>query len=641
MTSLKTLQAVYRQSIADELRDIGRFLAEDLQHDRPGLSIATVVDGRPQQHPAAHLTVRLATADNQTALQFWAAGDEEPALSVIAASSYSPGEERLTLSLESSTGRAELLALSWNVPPEPDDPAGLLMRRIAKSSPLPARGLNAPADSRVGRYAPGDAVQLLQQDVRALLNALPLDLTAAAPVRLASRALTRAAPPRPAIPLPTVELAPIGTSEVQAFPREAPPAATTAAPQTRAGDNAAAIIAALTADLPPGFQDPAIVFREFIRSHAQADGTIDPDDLTAFTQDAMEQILALNEAYLQASSPATAFGVHAQGIMLTLGVIFAAAGEATTSAFGLGHILGTSLEMLPFILGSSVVFGGALLPLTEDKPPAVRRAAFAAALAFGAATATFAALNPYLDDRVQPYLPGYHAIGTAPDGITLETKLAQITAAYRTSLDDTKAARDTVREAGSALLQARRARAHKDAEKERDATKGDAKAAEANRNALQAQMIATQKALDDARENHWSRRAAQGLLFALFSLVNGTGPVVINFYLSKRQAAHKHGTAEAQREHVITATTHNLKVSKKTQAAKARIILAAMRVYYTGELQTAHGLSRAAAEAKAQTVFATLGKMAEKAAEGFRATQQAKARRPFFRLPFSAATKER
>ncbi len=342
MTSLKTLQAAYRQSIADELRDIGRFLAEDLQHDRPGLSIATVVDGRPQQHPAAHLTVRLATAGNQTALQFWAAGDEEPALSVIAASSYSPGEERLTLSLESSTGRAELLALGWNVPPEPDDPAGLLMRRIAKSSPLPARGLNAQADSRAGRYAPGDAVQLLQQDVRTLLNALPFDLTAAAPVRLASRALTRAAPPRLVLTLPTVELAPIGTSEIQAFPREAKPDATTPAPQTRAEDNAAAsIIAALTADLPPGFQDPALVFREFIRSHAQADGTIDPDDLTAFTQDAMEKILALSEAYLQASSPATAFGVHARGAdQVGIAGALMAAREAIDKAIALHEATG-------------------------------------------------------------------------------------------------------------------------------------------------------------------------------------------------------------------------------------------------------------------------------------------------------------
>ena len=87
--------------------------------------------------------------------------------------------------------------------------------------------------------------------------------------------------------------------------------------------------------------------------------------------------------------------------------------------------------MLPFILGSSVVFGGALLPLTEDKGPAVRRSAFAAALAFGAATATFAALNPDLDDKVQPYLPGYHNIGTASDGTTLETRLLQISAAYQ------------------------------------------------------------------------------------------------------------------------------------------------------------------------------------------------------------------
>ena len=70
-----------------------------------------------------------------------------------------------------------------------------------------------------------------------------------------------------------------------------------------------------------------------------------------------------------------------------------------------------------------------------------------AVLAFGAATATFAALNPDLDDKVQPYLPGYHNIGKTPDGTMLETKLLQVTAAYRTSLGDTDAARGTVKEA--------------------------------------------------------------------------------------------------------------------------------------------------------------------------------------------------
>ncbi len=100
-------------------------------------------------------------------------------------------------------------------------------------------------------------------------------------------------------------------------------------------------------------------------------------------------------------------------------------------------------------------------------------------------------------------------------------------------------------------------------------------------------------------------------------------------------------TEEARREHIIASTTHNLKVSKKTQGSKARIILAAMRVYFTDELQKSHGLSRTGAEERAQEVFGTLSDMATKAAEGFRATQQAKARRPFFRLPFSGVSNTR
>lgn len=543
-------------------------------------------------------------------------------------------DEKLRLVAEWQGEETELLVLGWK-----------------DSAPDPRKGLNSPADYVEGEYAIGKVTRGLRADVMATLKLQPAS---------ASRELTlpsRRGPPvvidtafEPVQPIARAERVPEWERKPQTLELPAGlPIGTKSgeggnaqsATASLAENAAASIIAALAADLPPEFRDTSRVFRAFIHSHAQANGNIDPDDLIAFTQDSMEQMLAFSEAYLHANSPMTAAGVQAQGIMLTLGVIAAAAGEATTSAFGLGHILGTTPEMLPFILGSSVVFGGALLPLTENKPPAVRRGAFAAALAFGAATATFAALNPDLDDKVQPYLPGYHAIGTAPDGATLEMKLAQTTAAYQTSLGDTEAARGTVKEAGTALLQARRKSERGAAERLTAANKSDVQAAQAKRDALQAQMIATQKQLYDARENHWTRRAAQGLLLALFALVNGTGPVVINFYLSKREAAHKQGTAEAQRDHIIAATTHNLKVSKKTQTAKARIILAAMRVYYTSELQTSHGLTRAAAEEKAQSVFASLSDMATKAAEGFRATQQAKARRPFFRLPFRGVSNTR
>ena len=543
-------------------------------------------------------------------------------------------DQKLRLVAEWQGEETELLVLGWK-----------------ESAPDPHKGLNSPADYVEGEYAIGQVTQALRADVMATLRLQPASV---------SRELT--VPSRRGLPA-VIDTAfePVGSvARAERVPERDPKPQTLKQPvpapigaeggegsiaQGAAAsleDNAAAnIIGALIADLPPEFRDPSRVFREFIRSHAKANGSTDPEDLIAFTQDTMEQMLAFNEAYLQANSPMTAAGVGAQGIMLTLGVLAAAAGEATTSAFGLGHILGTSLEMLPFILGSSVVFGGALLPLTEDKGPAVRRSAFAAALAFGAATATFAALNPDLDDKVQPYLPGYHNIGKASDGTTLETRLLQISAAYQTSLGDTDAARTTVKEAGNAILQARRKSERGAAERLTAANKTDAAAATAKRDALQTEMIATQKALAEARENHWSRRTAQGLLLALFSLVNGTGPVVINFYLNKRQAAHEKGTGEARREHIIASTTHNLKVSKKTQSSKARIILAAMRVYYTDELQKSHGLSRTAAEEKAQSVFASLSDMATKAAEGFRATQQAKARRPFFRLPFRGASNTR
>ena len=303
-------------------------------------------------------------------LDVWSRGTgEEDSLLRITAHFDDVGAERagwdqkLRLVAEWQGEKTELLVLGWK-----------------DSAPDPHKGLNSPADYVEGEYATGKVMQALRANVMATLrlqtSSVSRELTVPSgrgppavidtvfePARYVARAkMVPESEPKPQ----TLKQPVPAQIEAEGGDRSIAQGAAAASVE----DNAAAnIIAALIADLPPEFRDPSRVFREFIRSHAKANGSIDPEDLIAFTQDTMEQMLAFNEAYLQASSPMTAAGVRAQEIMLTFGVLCCRRRRGDNERVRFGPFLGTSLEMLPFILGSSVVFGGALLPLTENKGP--------------------------------------------------------------------------------------------------------------------------------------------------------------------------------------------------------------------------------------------------------------------------------
>jgi hypothetical protein len=110
--------------------------------------------------------------------------------------------------------------------------------------------------------------------------------------------------------------------------------------------------------LPEDVQaDAQNIFAHFIAASARG-GTLKPDDIAAFVQEGMAELLAFQEAHLEGKSPGTAVGVGLKGMALIGALVTAMGAEFMTGVFAFGPIIGHSIEALPLAGGGSLLLGG-------------------------------------------------------------------------------------------------------------------------------------------------------------------------------------------------------------------------------------------------------------------------------------------
>ncbi len=496
---------------------------------------------------------------------------------------YDESLERFGVRLLAQTPESdeELLCLSWpeaHTEPysQPDRP-----------------GLLAHAPVRSGRYASGAALHQLLKDLGREGHSAGFAPTSYALAVNTVQAVSRKSTPLHPIASPS-------------------PTHRCDAPDTAGSDDAdfPSLIEDILHLLPQEMRKADAAFRTFINASARSGGRPHIDELPAFTERTMSEMIASYDAYLNGRSSLTAAGVGARHLALGLGLAVALSTETMTGVFVFVPIIGSSLVAAPMAgVGAFLPGRRATVPLTRGKW--ARGAALSVSMAWAVAVSSLTARNPQLAEPMQSVIPGYHAI--APDlRIARDTARSGLSLAILRETDartgllqskqlETGASRkwqSSVKSSGEALTEAERLRAH----------------AEERWAAAEAQWKA-------ALETHETRRMAEIVLFVLTTIMNAVGPIVLSLYPGRREQVHAEGLEEARRRRKLDTDFAALKKRQGTQESIARLILADMRQAYITALIRERGLSPVHANDKAEETFRPMTAIVQKAVDSLRNAQ--------------------
>lgn len=511
------------------------------------------------------------TADGwKIALEYWTADDDAPSLRINArfndpATSKNGWSDRLDLSMERDGETTHLLTLAWQ-------------DGIHDATP----GLNTIAEHSEGPYAGGKVMSRLRRDIQ----------TAQQPNwHPTSRAIALSREP---LPTTTIDATfqPVtqnrGTSTTQAH----------SIPNTALLRDA---LGALPADIAADAQK---IFGHFIAASAHG-GQLRPEDIAAFVQEGMAELLAFQEAHLEGKSHTTGLGVGLKGLALIGALITAMGAETMTGVFAFGPIIGHSIAAAPLAGVGSLLLGGGLMPLA--KPGWERRVVFGMAVAWALAVSSLSARNPQLAEPAQSFFQMQET--------TIKARERAVTARLnlKAANDRLANARKDKTKAGEAYLGAKRNRP-------RVLRRAEAqlKRAEQAQTKASAAWVEADSASAEAMKTDPSRGYAEAVIFVLTSVLNMMGPFFIGKFLERAEGAHANALGAAREKRRLKKRTRSLRKSRKTQEAKAQTLLAAMRGHYTAALRQTGRHSEAAIEHMTAAAFGNSETIVSKAVSGFR-----------------------
>jgi hypothetical protein len=354
----------------------------------------------------------------------------------------------------------------------------------------------------------------------------------------------------------------------------------------------------------------ALHAREIFGAFVKAAGSRSPlrqGDVAAFVQGGLEELHAFQEAYLEGRSPLTQAGVGLKGWMLLGALAVAWGAETMTGIFGFGPIIGHSIEALPLAGVGSFLIGGGLLPMAEtDKD---RRRIVGVAVAWALAVSSLSAKNDQLAEPAQAMF--------ALQEITVKAQARALSArldldAIGVRLKDARAENTKSRDA---YLNAKRNRPAV-----LDKAAGDVKDVVREEKAARAAWVDAESAKRQAMKADPSRLYAEGVIFVICSILNAAGPVFIGQYLSRVDKDHSSALGRARRRRHVERKVRALRRSDSAQKQRARVMLTAMRSYYTDALLKSGRFTDAEAEKMVNSAFGNAGTIVKEAVEGFRAS---------------------
>ncbi len=104
----------------------------------------------------------------------------------------------------------------------------------------------------------------------------------------------------------------------------------------------------------------------------------------------------------------------------------------------------------------------------------------------------------------------------------------------------------------------------------------------------------------------------------LCSILKPAGPVFIGQYLSRVERDHKSALGRARRRRRVERKARALRRSESAQKQRARVMLTAIRSYYTDALLKSGRFTDAEAETMVNAAFGNAGAIVKEAVAGFR-----------------------
>jgi hypothetical protein len=350
--------------------------------------------------------------------------------------------------------------------------------------------------------------------------------------------------------------------------------------------------------------------REIFAGFIKAAGSRSPlrqGDVAAFVQGGLEELHAFQEAYLEGRSPLTQAGVGLKGWMLIGALIVAMGAETMTGVFAFGPIIGHSIEALPLAGVGSFLIGGGLLPMAEtDKE---RRRIVGVAVAWALAVSGLSAKNERLAEPAQ----GLFALEEKASKAQARALSGQL--GLLSIERDLRYARDEQTKSRDAYLNARKNRPAV-----LDKAAGDVKALARDEKAARENWVDAENAKHQAMKSDPSRLYAEGVVFVICSILNAAGPVFIGQYLSRVERDHSSALGRARRRRHVERKARALRRSESAQKQKARVMLTAMRSYYTDALLKTGRFTETEAEKMVNSAFGNAGAIVKEAVKGFRSS---------------------
>jgi len=317
----------------------------------------------------------------------------------------------------------------------------------------------------------------------------------------------------------------------------------------------------------------ALVVHEVFGGFIAAARSVEPlkqADVVGFIGDALMQLEAFRHAYAGARSPLTEIGVGLKGAALIGALLVSMGVETWTGIYGFGPMVGQHLAAAPVAAFGSVVIGGGLLPLAQTRKELrdVRNLAIAWSLTVSALLAT-----GDMPKSIQ---------GRFPQGQELVDATAAVAGAQsRKSLIDERlaSARGEKAASGRDYLQAKKNRPAVF-----NSATGDVKSLEVDQERAAKALSEAEQRKAIAQGSDRSLYFAQAVVFLISSMVNAAGPVFIGKYLSRVTGDHEGAMKKARGSRFATAKTRLLG-TESGQRQKARLMLAAMRGLYAGEMR--------------------------------------------------------
>jgi hypothetical protein len=144
------------------------------------------------------------------------------------------------------------------------------------------------------------------------------------------------------------------------------------------------------------------------------------------------------------------------------------------------------------------------------------------------------------------------------------------------------------------------------------------KDAERQRETASAAWVEADSARAQAMKSDPSRLYGEAVIFVLCGILNVMGPVFIGKYLERTQGVHADALKAARERRRLYKRTRAFRKSRKTQEAKAQVLLAAMRSHYAAVLRQTSRHSNSDIERMTTAAFGEANTIVTKAVEGFR-----------------------